>query len=136
MPDIDTSSLEKIIMAGIGAVTRTAETAGELLEELVKKGELTVEQGKAINEELKHNIKGTVSDAKDAVKSTASDAKEAVKSTASDAKEAVKSTASDAKQALTSTAVSHFIENMDKLSPEDIAKIRAKIDELESAEGE
>ena len=32
----------------------------DLLNEMVKKGELTVEQGKVLNEELKHNIKKTV----------------------------------------------------------------------------
>ena len=57
MSENEQSSLEKIILAGIGAITKTAETAGELLEELVKKGELTIEQGKALNEELKHGFK-------------------------------------------------------------------------------
>ena len=47
-------------MAGIGAVAVTAEKSRELLDEMVKKGELTVEQGKVLNEELKHNIKKTV----------------------------------------------------------------------------
>ena len=32
----------------------------EVLDELVKKGELTVEQGKVLNQELKHNIKESV----------------------------------------------------------------------------
>ena len=31
----------------------------EILDDLVKKGELTVEQGKVLNEELKHNVKQT-----------------------------------------------------------------------------
>ena len=31
-----------------------------MMNELVKKGELTVEQGKTLNEELKHNIKQKV----------------------------------------------------------------------------
>ena len=30
------------------------------MDELVKKGELTVEQGKVLNEELKHNIKDAI----------------------------------------------------------------------------
>ncbi len=34
----------------------TAEKSEELLKELVKRGELTVEQGKVLNEELKHRI--------------------------------------------------------------------------------
>lgn len=53
-------NMKKIILAGIGAVAVTAEKSKELLDELVKKGELTVEQGKELNEELKHNIKKTV----------------------------------------------------------------------------
>ncbi len=38
----------------------TAEKSKEVLDELVKKGELTVEQGKVLNQELKHNIKESV----------------------------------------------------------------------------
>ncbi len=51
------SGLKKVLLAGIGAVAVTGEKSKELLDEMVKKGELTVEQGKALNEELKHNIK-------------------------------------------------------------------------------
>jgi len=71
MPENDTSSIEKIILAGVGAITKTAETAGELLDELVKKGELTVEQGKALNEELKHGVKENVKEAVQKVQSSA-----------------------------------------------------------------
>lgn len=53
-------NLKKLLLAGIGAVAVTAEKSKDVLEELVEKGELTVEQGKALNEELKHNIKKTV----------------------------------------------------------------------------
>ena len=45
------------MLAGIGAVATTAEKSKEVVDALVKKGELTVEQGKILNEELKHNIK-------------------------------------------------------------------------------
>lgn len=54
------NGLKKVLLAGIGAVAVTGEKSKELLDEMVKKGELTVEQGKALNEELKHNIKSTV----------------------------------------------------------------------------
>ena len=50
-------NIKKVLLAGIGAVAVTGEKSKELLDEMVKKGELTVEQGKALNEELKHNIK-------------------------------------------------------------------------------
>lgn len=36
------------------------EKSEVILDELVKKGELTVEQGKVLNEELKHNIKDAI----------------------------------------------------------------------------
>ena len=57
-----TDGLKKILLAGIGTVAVTAEKSKDVLDDLVKKGELTVEQGKALNEELKHNIKQTVKD--------------------------------------------------------------------------
>ena len=52
--------LRKLILAGIGAVAVTKEKSEGILDELVKKGELTVEQGKVLNEELKHNIKDAI----------------------------------------------------------------------------
>ena len=52
--------VKKVLLAGIGAVAVTDEKSRDLLDEMVKKGELTVEQGKVLNEELKHNIKKTV----------------------------------------------------------------------------
>ena len=56
-----TDGLKKILLAGIGTVAVTAEKSKDVLDELVKKGELTVEQGKVLKE-LKHNIKKTVKD--------------------------------------------------------------------------
>lgn len=49
--------VKKIFLAGIGAMAVTAEKSKDVVEQLVKKGELTVEQGKILNEELKHDIK-------------------------------------------------------------------------------
>ena len=53
-------NIKKLLLAGVGAVAVTAEKSKELLDEMVEKGELTVEQGKVLNEGLKHNIKKTV----------------------------------------------------------------------------
>ena len=55
-----TDGLKKILLAGIGTVAVTAEKSKEVLDEMVKRGELTVEQGKVLNEELKHNIKEAI----------------------------------------------------------------------------
>lgn len=47
--------IKKFFLIGIGAAATSVEKSGEILGDLVKKGELTVEQGKALNQELKHN---------------------------------------------------------------------------------
>ena len=41
---------------GVGALATTVEKSQEIVDDLVKKGELTVEQGKALNAELKHKV--------------------------------------------------------------------------------
>ena len=55
-------NLKKLLLIGIGTAAVTAEKSKEVLDDLVKKGELTVEQGKVLNKELKHNIKETLKD--------------------------------------------------------------------------
>ena len=54
--------IRKLLLAGIGAAAVTKEKSEGLLKELVKKGELTVEQGKVLNEELKHSVKEAIRD--------------------------------------------------------------------------
>ncbi len=44
--------LKTVFLAGVGAVAITAEKSKQLVDDLVKKGELTVEEGKVINEDL------------------------------------------------------------------------------------
>ena len=39
-----TDNLKKVILAGIGAVATTAEKSKDVLDDMVKKGELTVEE--------------------------------------------------------------------------------------------
>lgn len=48
------NDLKKILLAGIGAAAVTAEKSQQVVAELVRRGELTVEQGRSINEELQH----------------------------------------------------------------------------------
>ena len=43
-----------IFLAGIGAMAITGEKTKDLVDQLISKGELTVDQGKQINTELKH----------------------------------------------------------------------------------
>ena len=55
-----------IFLAGIGAIATGAEMSQQIVEDLVKKGELTVEQGKVLNEELTRKATQAASDAQDA----------------------------------------------------------------------
>jgi polyhydroxyalkanoate synthesis regulator phasin len=52
--------LKKLVLAGIGAVAETTEKSSELIDNLAKKGEITIEQGKELNKELKHNLRQTI----------------------------------------------------------------------------
>lgn len=98
------SGLKKVLLAGIGAVAVTGEKSKELLDEMVKKGELTVEQSKALNEELKHNIKSTVKE------------KVNVKVKTSSPEE--------------------LDELLDKMTPEQMALLKQRIDEMEKKQEE
>lgn len=49
--------LNKAFLATVGAVAITAEKSQQAVEDLVKKGELTVQQGKSINQELSRKAK-------------------------------------------------------------------------------
>lgn len=53
-------NIRKLIMAGIGAVSITAEKSQEALEQLAKKGEEAVSQGKVLNEQLRHEVKEAI----------------------------------------------------------------------------
>lgn len=48
--------LKKVFLFGVGAIAKTSEKSKELIDELIEKGAITVEQGKSLNEELKHNL--------------------------------------------------------------------------------
>lgn len=49
--------LNKAFLATVGAVAITAEKSQQAVENLVKKGELTVQQGKSLNQELSRKAK-------------------------------------------------------------------------------
>ena len=57
MADFDLGDgIRKVFLAGIGALATTVEKGQEIVDDLVTKGELTVEQGKALNTELKRKV--------------------------------------------------------------------------------
>ena len=49
--------IKKFFLAGVGAAAITAEKGQEIIGELVKKGELTVEQGKEMSKDLQSSFK-------------------------------------------------------------------------------
>ncbi len=51
------NELKKLFLAGIGTAAVTYEKASKLVDEMVEKGRLTVEEGKELSEELKKTIK-------------------------------------------------------------------------------
>ena len=61
----------KAFLAGVGAVASGAEKGQQVIDDIVKKGQITVEQGKNLNSELTRKVKetfdATVSGASDSV---------------------------------------------------------------------
>lgn len=93
---------KKIFLAGLGAMALTAEKSKQIIDELVKKGEITLEQGKVLNEELRHNVAEKVKEHITVNVTSPCDA------------ESVKAA-------------------IDKMSPEELAEIKAKIAQAEKA---
>lgn len=64
MADFDFGEgLRKVFLAGVGALATGVEKSQEIVDDLVKKGEITVEQGKQLNAELKHKAAQSKSEA-------------------------------------------------------------------------
>ncbi|WP_251197420.1 hypothetical protein [Anaerotardibacter muris] len=54
-----------IFLAGVGALAYGGEKANELVNNLIEKGEITVEQGKQLNTELQHKASETFNQVRD-----------------------------------------------------------------------
>lgn len=98
--------LKKLVLAGIGAVAVTAEKSKEIVDELVKKGEITVSEGKVMNEELTRKMKEKVNEV---------------------INEHVSVTITKKEESTTADVIS----NMEKMTKEDLDAIKAKLAELE-----
>ncbi|WP_195990114.1 hypothetical protein [Clostridium sp. D53t1_180928_C8] len=48
--------IKKVLLFGVGAVASTYEKATEVVDELVKKGKITIDEGKELGEELKRTF--------------------------------------------------------------------------------
>jgi len=115
MSEKERSALEKVFLAGVGAVAKTAEAASDLLDDLVKKGAITIEQSKEINEELIKKGEDTV---------------EKGKVKGEKLKTGFKETVIDATAAVQGSAVNGFVKNMHRLTPDELIKVQERIDEL------
>lgn len=51
------SELKRLFLAAVGSAAVTYEKAQKLIDEMVEKGKLTVEEGKELTEELKTTLK-------------------------------------------------------------------------------
>lgn len=51
------NELKNIMLAGIGAAATTYEKSSKVIDEMVTKGKLTVDEGKELSEELKRTLK-------------------------------------------------------------------------------
>ncbi len=60
-----TDGFHKLFLVSVGAVATTAEKSQEVVDDLVKKGEITVEQGKTLNRELVRKAKEVMDDTSD-----------------------------------------------------------------------
>ena len=58
------NELKNIILAGIGSAAYTYEKASKLVDDMVVKGKLTVDEGKELSEELKRTVKDKVAEKK------------------------------------------------------------------------
>lgn len=58
------NELKNLLLAGLGSAAYTYEKASKLIDDMVQKGKLTIDEGKELSEELKRNIKGKVDDVK------------------------------------------------------------------------
>lgn len=91
--------LKKVVLAGIGAAAVTFEKSKDIVDSLVERGELTVAQGKVINEELKR-------------------------------KAAEKEDADTAAK----TSGSSILDEIENLTPEQRAALKAKLEQLDADE--
>lgn len=73
--------LRTIFLAGVGAVATSAEKGQQIIDDLVQKGEIAVDQGKVMNSELSHR-------AKDAAKGALAGARGAAEGATQGAKDA------------------------------------------------
>lgn len=67
------SEARKIFLTGVGTAALACEKAGDVINELIEKGKLSIDEGKELSEELKRNIDNKSEGAKESIKTKISD---------------------------------------------------------------
>ena len=112
--------LHKLILAGVGAAAATKEKSEVIFQELVRKGELTVEQGRVLNEELKHNLREAILENVTVnVLDMSEDIMSSVKDMDDEQLEALKQCIRDAEQARKAEEVSEAVDDGEKNDTEE-----------------
>lgn len=112
--------LRKLILAGVGAAAATREKSEVIFQELVRKGELTVEQGRVLNEELKHNLREAIRENVTVnVLDMSEDIMSSVKDMDDEQLEALKQCIRDAEQARKAEEVSEAVDDGEKNDTEE-----------------
>ena len=111
--------LKKFLLVGIGAAATTVEKSQQIVDELIKKGEITVEQGKELNKELQHNVKKTM----EARKADAMTVEEKLAKMSADELELLKKKIAEAEKA--------FEDATGITESDEEAKAAAELDEME-----
>ena len=96
--------VKKVLLAGIGTAAVTAEKSKEVLDKMAERGEAAVEQGKVLNQELRHNIKKTVKE--------------------------------NVNVSVRTSSPEELDELLDKMTPEQMALLKQRIDEMEKKQKE
>jgi polyhydroxyalkanoate synthesis regulator phasin len=94
---------KNLILAGIGTAATSYEKASKTIDEMVKKGKLTMDEGKELSEELKRNIKGAVKEKNEESKP------------------------------LTKEEMASLLREMNFATKDDIDELKARIEKLEAA---
>ena len=110
-----TDTFRKIFLAGVGAVALSAEKSKAAIDSLVEKGELTVEQGKVLNQELKHKMDDAAADAKEKAQAKVKP---------------------DSCQTASTPKGDDFTEMLDKLTPEQLAALKEQLARKDAADTE
>lgn len=134
-----TDGFKKLALAAVGAGAITYEKTSQIVDQLVKKGEITVDQGRAMNQELKHNVKEAAEKQKQDFRDAAARARESAES-----KQAARESKEDESRTVDSTATEviddaakaakDIIDVMSKLSADQIAAVKKVIDSLDKTE--